>query len=222
MALLGMGAMVLWFDIAPETVVEHDRWHTHEHLPERLAIPGFNRGSRWIAASGSPRYFVMYEVAQAGVLASQRYLERLDNPTPWTTKMMPAYRGMTRGLCTVAASSGLGIGHAALSIRLAPSPGRQTALREWLTDRLPALCSRPGLVSAHLLESALAPAMTAEQQIRGRDAGIEWVLLVTGYDEDSVRSLLDAELRSAALQQHGAAAGQIAAIHRLAVTLTRE
>jgi hypothetical protein len=220
MALLGNGAMLLWFDIAPEAVVEHDHWHTHEHLPERLSIPGFKRGTRWIAASGSPRYFVMYEVADVGVLASQHYLERLDHPTPWTAKMMPAYRGMTRGLCAVTASSGLGVGHAALSIRLAPAPGRQTAVREWLTNRLPALCSRPGLVSAHLLESSLTPRMTAEQQIRGRDSGVDWVLLVTGYDQDSVSSLQDSELRSAALEQHGAAAGQISGIHRLAVTLT--
>ena len=172
MALLGKGAMLLWFDVSPEAVAEHDHWHTHEHLPERLSIPGFRRGSRWIAASGSPRYFVMYEVAEAGVLASQPYLERLNNPTPWTAKMMPAYRGMTRGLCAVTASSGLGVGHAALSIRLAPAPGSQAALREWIASRLPELASRPGLVSAHLLESAVTPPMTAEQQIRGRDAGV--------------------------------------------------
>ena len=34
-------AMLLSFDIAAEAQLEHDDWHSHEHLPERLAIPGF-------------------------------------------------------------------------------------------------------------------------------------------------------------------------------------
>ena len=46
MPLLGSAAMLLSFDIAPEAIEEHDRWHTHEHLPERLSIPGFLRGTR--------------------------------------------------------------------------------------------------------------------------------------------------------------------------------
>jgi hypothetical protein len=98
MALLGKGAMLLSFDVAPEAIVEHDDWHTHEHMPERLSIPGFLRGSRWIAERGQPRYFVVYEVEEVGVLASTAYLEQLNNPTPWTAKMMVHYRGMTRGL----------------------------------------------------------------------------------------------------------------------------
>ena len=54
MPLLGSAAMLLSFDIAPEAIDEHDRWHTHEHLPERLAIPGFLQGTRWVAIAGEP------------------------------------------------------------------------------------------------------------------------------------------------------------------------
>ena len=46
MAGLPRAAMLLSFDIATETQTEHDDWHSHEHLPERLSIPGFLRGSR--------------------------------------------------------------------------------------------------------------------------------------------------------------------------------
>ena len=45
------GAMLLLFDVAADAVDEHDEWHTHEHMPERLAIPGFLRGTRWIHAT---------------------------------------------------------------------------------------------------------------------------------------------------------------------------
>ena len=68
MALMGTAAMILSFDVAPDAVDEHDDWHTHEHLPERLSIPGFLRGTRWVAEHGRPRYFVTYEVKELATL----------------------------------------------------------------------------------------------------------------------------------------------------------
>jgi hypothetical protein len=62
MPLLGPAAMLLSFDIVPESIAEHDHWHTQEHLAERLSIPGFVRGTRWVALQGQPRYFAMCEV----------------------------------------------------------------------------------------------------------------------------------------------------------------
>ena len=54
MPLLGSAAMLLSFDVEADAIDEHDRWHTHEHLPERLSIPGFRRGTRWLATDGGP------------------------------------------------------------------------------------------------------------------------------------------------------------------------
>ena len=51
-----------------EAIAEHDDWHTHEHLPERLSIPGFLRGTRWVALQGQPRYLVLYEVERLDTL----------------------------------------------------------------------------------------------------------------------------------------------------------
>ena len=62
MPLLGKAAMLLTFDIMEAAICEHDDWHTHEHLPERLSIPGFLRGTRWVPVRGSPRYAVIYEI----------------------------------------------------------------------------------------------------------------------------------------------------------------
>ena len=94
------GAILLLFDVEADVVAEHDDWHTHEHMPERLAIPGFLRGSRWTRTTPGQRYCVVYEVADLAVLDSPAYRARLDDPTPWTAKMMPRYVGMRRTLCT--------------------------------------------------------------------------------------------------------------------------
>lgn len=197
--------MLLLFDVVPEAIPEHDEWHTHEHLPERLSIPGFVRGTRWVALQGQPGYFVMYEVERLATLTSNAYLERLNNPSPWTSKMMPYYRGMTRGFCSVAGSFGFGMGHASLLIRFKPATQTGSSLRRWLLqDVLPPLPSTRGIGSVHLLEGALTPPMTNEQRIRGPDAGVDWALLVTGYSQDALASLMQAGLGSAQLEKHGA------------------
>lgn len=188
--MLGRAAMLLFFDIADGAIAEHDDWHTHEHLPERLSVPGFLRGTRWVGLrQGQPRYFVVYEVAEVGVLTSAAYLERLDNPTPWTQKIMPHYRGMTRGFCAVAGRAGLGLGNSALVARFKPA-----ADPSWVRGLMPALALRRGLGGCYLFESAAAPPMTREQSIRGKDAGVDWVLVATGYDAAAVSALERADL----------------------------
>jgi len=204
MALLGKAAMILLFDIVPEAIVEHDHWHSSEHLHERMSIPGFLRGSRWTSRSGSPRYFVMYEVSDLDTLASPPYLERLNNPSPWTTSMMKHYRGMNRGFCRLAFSRGFGLGSHGLLIRFSPDPGKEATLGNWLVqEALPSLPETPGLVSAHLFQTALTPEMTKEQRIRGKDGGVDWILLITGHDAEAIGRLSVTGLSAVVLEQHG-------------------
>jgi hypothetical protein len=206
MPLLGSAAMLLTFDVDPETIPEHDDWHTHEHLPERLAIPGFLRGTRWVACRGQPRYLVLYEVAHLATLTSDAYLARLNAPSPWTSRIMPHYRGMTRGFCAVTGSIGLGIGHVALLIRFKADPIAAGTLREWLVEEvLPREAACRGIGSAHLLEGAATPPMTEEQRIRGVDAGVDWGVLVIGYSEQALTRVTDADLSDAHLARRGAA-----------------
>jgi hypothetical protein len=205
MPLLGQAAMLLSFDVAPEAIAEHDDWHTHEHLPERLSIPGFIRGSRWVALQGQPRYVVMYEVAELATLASEAYLLRLNNPTPWTSKIMSSYRGMSRGFCAVTGSFGFGLGHVALLLRFRPQATAEAQMRHWLVgELLPQLPARVGIGSAHLLEGALTPQMTNEQRLRGADAGVDWAILVTGYNPDALAELSGDDLSAHRLAEMGA------------------
>ncbi|HMS07779.1 MAG TPA: hypothetical protein PKD73_18745 [Burkholderiaceae bacterium] len=188
MPLQGSAAMLLSFDVDAEVVQEHDRWHTHEHLPERLSIPGFCQGTRWVALGDGPRYMVLYEVESLATLGSQAYLDRLNQPTPWTTRMMPHYRGMSRGLCRVAASLGYGRGGVAALLRFRlPQGAAAQGLRGWLLESaLAPLPSAAGIGSVHLLEGAQEAAMTNEQRIRGADRGMDSAIILTGYEADAV------------------------------------
>lgn len=221
MPLLGQAAMLLSFDVAAEAIAEHDDWHTHEHLPERLSIPGFLRGTRWVAIAGGPRYFVLYEVAGLEVLTSQAYLQRLNSPTPWTSKLMPHYRDMSRGFCSVTGSFGSGLGHVALLIRFKPSAQAAGAMRTWLlAEALPRLPTTPGIGSAHLLEGAVTAPMTNEQRIRGADRAVDWAIVVTGYRQEALERLAHSSLRSDLLEQRGAG-NAVGATYRLDYALTR-
>ena len=172
--MLGQAAVAMWWDIAPEVQAEWEDWHTHEHMPERRAIPGFLRGSRWISGTS---YFVLYELDTAATLTGAAYLQRLNNPTPWSRKMMPHHRNMVRSLCEVRSSFGAGL------------PGFLATVRAQIASGvLSPLPVRKGLASACLLEALPSAGLpqTAEQKIRGGDAEAKWVTLIGGYDFDAV------------------------------------
>ena len=205
MSLLGPAAMLLSFDIEGAAIAEHDHWHSHEHLPERLAIPGFLRGTRWAAVDGAPRYMVLYEVSALDTLTSDAYLERLNNPTPWTQQMMKHYRGMSRGLCSVVWSEGVGVGGHALLLRFGRGLGHEAAVDGWLDKHVRgSLAGQPGMASAQLLRGAAAARMTNEQQIRGADAGVDHALVLTAYDAVALAEVQRSLAGAKGLAPHGA------------------
>ena len=59
MSLHGKAALAMWWDMSASRRAEFEHWHTHEHFPERLGIPGFNRATRWTSADGDEGIFVM-------------------------------------------------------------------------------------------------------------------------------------------------------------------
>jgi hypothetical protein len=192
--MLGSAAVAMWWDIAPEVRAEWEDWHTREHMPERLAIPGFLRGTRWIASSGAPSYFVLYEAADLGTLTRGPYVERLNNPTPWSRKMMPHHRNMVRSLCRVHETSGRGVAQAIATLRL-DQPIAAEALGR--------AAQRQGVTSAHLLQSQSLAGLpqTTEQKIRGgADREANWVALIGGYDADAVAAASQAAVAGAAPQ----------------------
>ena len=178
--MLGKAAVAMWWDVAPAMQAGWEDWHTHEHMPERLRIPGFLRGSRWISRNS---YFVLYELERAATLTGAAYLKRLNNPTPWSRRMMPHHRNMVRSLCLVRASFGGGLSRALGTLRLSDAPP---------VKGLPGLSARKGLTAAHVLQAkrmARTP-QTAEQKIRGGDAQMDWAVLISGHDAPAVESTL--------------------------------
>jgi hypothetical protein len=222
MPLLGKAALAMWWDIAAAHRTEFEDWHSHEHFPERLRIPGFLRGSRWSSASGGEGFFVMYELQAYETLTSPEYFARLNAPTPWSTLMMPRHRNMVRSQCHVLDSHGGGIGGVMLTVRLSPGPGKEEGLRVHLQELLGALPQRLGVTAAHLLRTQTPEAAaTTEQRIRGGADGVaDWIVLVSGYDVAALQGLAEAELGASALGGAGALPAQVSAVYRLSLAMT--
>jgi hypothetical protein len=196
--MLGKAAVAMWWDISADVRADWEEWHTYEHMPERLGIPGFLRGSRWIGVADEGTYFVLYETAELDTVMTGAYLERLNNPTSWSRQMMPHHRNMVRSLCAVRAYHGHGLGRFMGTVRF--------------SGPLPSLPKARGITSAALLESQpMQGGPTAEQKMRGGvDPSADKVLLVGGYDGPAVQRVAN-EL---------GLPGAVAALYRLSYTLT--
>ncbi len=191
--MLGRAVIAMWWGFDPQLQAGIEDWHSHEHFPERLGIPGFLRGSRWIEAGGQPAYFIMYEAARLSTITAGPYLERLNNPTEWSRRMMPHHLNMVRSLCRVRASFGGGHACAMATVRFTPRRGSGVARR--LADEMRKWTTQQGITGAGLLQSAPMPAaQTAEQKIRGGDGAADWILLVNGYDADAVGEVVTKDL----------------------------
>jgi hypothetical protein len=212
----------MWWNMAPELRSEFEDWHSHEHFPERMSVPGFRRGSRWANKDGAEDFFVLYELDTYGTLTSPHYLSRLNDPTPWSTKMMPHHRDMVRSQCRIHETYGGGLAQFMLTLRFSPMVGRAEALHKYLTPLLARLPLLPGITGGHLLrtETPNAPT-TAEQMIRGGDAVADWIVLVSGYDSLALEKVAEAELSGRKLKQAGALPSSTIAIYHLSFALAQ-
>jgi hypothetical protein len=224
MSLLGKAAVAMWWNIPPDQRSEFGDWHSHEHFPERMSIPGFKRGSRWTSTLDAEGFFVLYELERYEILTSKEYLDRLNAPTPWSTKMMPHHLNMVRSQCRVDVSFGGGVAMTLGTIRLSPEAGKESSLRGALVETLDELSSKPGLTGAHLLltDTPRTSALTTEQQIRGSDGAADWIVLLSGYDREVVHEVVWRRLSTPVLRSMGAQDNVIAGRYALAFTMTRQ
>jgi len=191
MSMQGEAALAMWWDMSLEQRQEFEHWHSHEHFPERLALPGFRRASRWLAADGGERVFVLYELKDHATLSSPGYQQRLNAPTPWSRRMMPHHRNMHRGQCHVLESRGGVVAANLLTIRFSPASAlTEEAIRQAWRQLAQELASSPGTTGIHLLRHE-TPRMTqsTEQRIRGGDQAPECIAVVCAYAVTALEAL---------------------------------
>ena len=225
MALAGRGVLAIWNGIADEAEADFVAWHVREHIPERVAVPGFLRGRRYVAEVGRPKYFNFYEVEAPETLTSPAYLERLNAPSDWTRRVVRHFKDTSRTICTVSLSRGEGDGGLIAALRLEATPGAGGDLARTIEDAgaEPAL-GEPGIVAVHLLEGQPdAGGQTAEKALRDRpDEQAAWILLVEATDRAPLDRVLAGPASAAALAAVGLASPETGrGLYRLQYALAR-
>jgi hypothetical protein len=223
--LLGQAVLVVWWDIDAGTEDDFNSWHLNEHVPERVGIRGFIRARRYVAVSGGPKFFTLYETESAEVFGSQPYVERLNNPTPWTQNVMPHFRNMKRTASHVVMTAGVVDGGSIATIELTPNqPSRNLFIEALTSNLLPSLLRLPGIAAVHLCQPVPSPirSPTKEQQLRVQpDATASWVILIEATSrleiETALRVLVgDREFSSQTLVDTSSS------IYQLSFALTKE
>lgn len=225
MALLGSAVLAIWNDIVPGGDDEFIDWHTREHIPERVGVPGFLRGRRGVAVSGTPKYFMLYETESLDTLSGGAYVARLNDPTPWTRRSLALFRNTKRTACRVSVTLGVGTGGALATLDFGPAAGRDAELHAWIAGTtLPAIAERPGVVGAHLCQADVAATdvKTEEKKLRDQpDELARWVVLLEASDAEVLESVCREFVTADALARHGATTESSLAIYRLQYVLAR-
>jgi hypothetical protein len=170
------GIQAIWNDCRAGHEAEFEAWFQGEHLLERLAVPGFLFGRRHQAISGASGYFNFYLVESPAVLTSKFYLERLDNPTPMTRRIMSdVFINMNRTVCHRTLRRGAFRGAYAVTVRFDEAPD-ETSLAG-LVDKLVA---DPGVAASEIwiATDPTGQPVSMEEKLRGGDKKIKGALMV--------------------------------------------
>lgn len=217
MILAGEALVAIWNDITPEMREDFFEWHPREHMVERLGIPGFIRGRRYIAVDAEVEFLTLYEVANSAVLVSDVYKTRLTNPTAWSTKTLPAFRNNVRGGCRIHYSQGYAMGGFIQTVRFTASRENKQALVQYILKTiLPGLIDEPRITGVHFVEndSGLTGGNAGNQ--RGRVIELpDLILLIESSAADGIQAVCSRYFTEDDLIKAGADNGFIAGLYQL-------
>jgi hypothetical protein len=94
--MAGNAVLVVQVEIDPVDEEEFNRWYEEEHIPEKLAEPGFISVRRFKASDGDCKYLVIYELEEVGAATKPAYMRK--PPTEWGKSIMARWKDWSRGV----------------------------------------------------------------------------------------------------------------------------
>ena len=173
----GTGLMAFWATIDEDYLHRFREWHTCEHMPERVSIPGFQVGRRYIDCDDPATYLMTYQTNDSAVLGSPPYLDALNAPSDWTRESLPHFRKPVRNIYSRLAA------HGETDYLAAPYVYtlRFNADGDGLAEAAAALAGdeQLGRVALYQVDEAISGIQTSERKIYGGGPGEQrWLLFV--------------------------------------------
>jgi hypothetical protein len=144
------GLLFVASDIEAADDAEFNRWYDQEHVEERVRIPGFLSGARYVSLGGGRKYLGLYRTRSLDVFRSSGYRAAFERQTPWSVAQLDRMRQPIRRVCAVRAVTGFGSGSHLVILALAPDQ----AVDAWVARAAQTgrqLAGQAGFVQSYLL-----------------------------------------------------------------------
>jgi hypothetical protein len=176
----GSGFLAIFSDVDLADETDYLHWLTREHVQERLSVPGFVAVRVFrTEAEGRGRFLIFYRLQEAGVVASEAYLSRLNAPSEWSQRIMPKLKNFARGGGKILQESANGEG-----TYIAPVLFKHEALKGYLgVANEVAKADRMAATRIFEVDSAASEIRTNEKAMRSGDRSFEAMLLLEALDE---------------------------------------
>jgi hypothetical protein len=124
-----MNPAILFSQMEPpiELTDEFHAWYETDHIPARMALPGFQGARRFRALDGEPGYLAVYELDNLDALQTEGYLQLKAVPSALTDRMLGLVNGFTRFTCEQIADVGQPVHGRYLSVVAFAVPDEFTA-----------------------------------------------------------------------------------------------
>jgi hypothetical protein len=154
---MGNGLLAVWMQPTEANEAEFNRWYDDEHVPERMALPGFLAARRYTNLREGPKYIALYELDGPDALASAEYQKVRKDPTPLTRKVTGAVTANVRNEYELIKSIGanpLTPAPYLYMVMLETEAEHDDELNQWYdSEHLAALAGVPGVSGARRYRS---------------------------------------------------------------------
>ena len=100
----GTGLLMVWVDVPEQYEDEFNKWYNEQHLPERMAIPGYVSARRFKLEgdnnNNALKYLCIWEMKDGSPLESEMYKDQNAHPTELYLRVNETIKARTRGLYT--------------------------------------------------------------------------------------------------------------------------
>mgnify|MGYP003334085317 FL=1 len=177
------GFLAIWCEIGAEDLADYRAWITKEHIADRTFLPGWNGARFCVDVTNERAHFFLYATENKDVFSAQPYLNVLNNPSPWTNRIMPKFGPFDRALGEQLFKLGNGFGSYMMVSRIKDESSIDLAD---VKSKFAKFMDMPDIVSVRLmkLDRSATDIKSQEKTMRkGAEGDFHYLLVIEAISE---------------------------------------
>ena len=177
------GFLAIWCEIGAEDLSDYRAWITKEHIADRTFLPGWNGARFCVDVTNECAHFFLYATENKDVFSAQPYLNVLNNPSPWTNRIMPKFGPFDRALGEQLFKLGNGFGSYMMVSRIKDESSIDLAD---VKSKFAKFMDTPDIVSVRLmkLDRSATDIKSQEKTMRkGAEGDFHYLLVIEAISE---------------------------------------